>query len=439
MGGKAFSQYDTPRMPQAVYRMVCDALISHLRLYYTEVKSPIEAPEKLDHGDVDLLVHGPLQSGFDPAKTPKSEVARNIAHEIAAQEWLVGNTGQPINFAIKWPSHAGARVHPGPNAVVTQDLVAEEGETRHIQLDVHICHSYEDFRWEYFHSAHGDLWNILGTTIRKFGLTVNNKGMYLRIPDIEQSDRKKSMIFLTADPVRILDFLGVDKIKWFQPFDTKKEMFEYATGCRMFWIKEESELEDGELEGDVVGESNNTSQTGGETGKKHLKHNDRQRMGKRPIFKEWILEYIPQLRSEGKFLKQLITREEVRDEAFATFGVERVYTERLTEWKLTTHNDQLWRQIIKGNVPEDMDPQRRAATIREIKSIIVNGEEFEGSVPEAAIKDAEGFHDFAKVTEFIQQNLDHLTDIGWKKQQDRAIERMKESAAKKSRGAGVQP
>lgn len=154
----------------------------------------------------------------------------------------------------------------------------------------------------------------------------------------------------------------------------------------MFWIKEESELEDDEIEGDVIGETNNTSQTGGESGKKHLKHNDRQRMGKRPVFKEWIEEYIPQLRSEGKFSKPQITRDGVRDEAFHVFGVEKVWTERLTEWKLNTHNDQLWRQVIKGNVPEDMDPQRRAATIREIKSIIISQEEFEGTVPEVSFK-----------------------------------------------------
>lgn len=51
------------------------------------------------------------------------------------------------------------------------------------------------------------------------------------------------------------------------------------------------------------------------------------------------------------------------------------------------------------------------------------------------MKDKDGFHDFAKVTEFIKQNLDRLAEIGWKKQQDRAKERMREAEAKKSRGA----
>ncbi len=80
----------------------------------------------------------------------------------------------------------------------------------------------------------GDLWNILGTTIRPFGLTVNDKGMYLRIPEIELLDRKKSMIYLTDSPSQILQFLGLDEEKWWAEFGTRREMFELAAGCRMF-------------------------------------------------------------------------------------------------------------------------------------------------------------------------------------------------------------
>ena len=134
------------------------------------------------------------------------------------------------------------------------------------------------------------------------------------------------------------------------------------------------------MEGDVVGEIDNGGQLGGEASKKKLKHNDRQRMAKRPIFREWIEEFIPKLRAEGKYSEPKATREQVRDEAFVQFGVKEEWEERLKVWLLGRHMDEL-KAVIKGGVP-DMDPQARAATIREMKEIIVEGLEFMGSVPE---------------------------------------------------------
>jgi hypothetical protein len=65
-------------------------------------------------------------------------------------------------------------------------------------------------------------------------------------------------------------------------------------GC--FGPKEKREEE---AEGYVVGEIEVVgAQEGGEAGEKKLKQNDRQRMAKRPIFKEWIDEFIRMLREE---------------------------------------------------------------------------------------------------------------------------------------------
>lgn len=129
-----------------------------------------------------------------------------------------------MNFAIPWPGQTILKVED-------ESLVEYEVEGRkklYIQVDIHICPDYRTFRWEYFHNAHGDLWNILGSTIRRFGLTVNNNGMFIRIPDIEFHDKKKSMIFLTEEPAVILAFLGLDGSKWFKGFDSREDMFEYA-------------------------------------------------------------------------------------------------------------------------------------------------------------------------------------------------------------------
>ena len=61
-----------------------------------------------------------------------------------------------------------------------------------------------------FHHAFGDLWNLLGTTIRPFGLTANEKGLHIRIEEIELLDRKRSMICLTNDPREVCHLLGLD-------------------------------------------------------------------------------------------------------------------------------------------------------------------------------------------------------------------------------------
>lgn len=73
------------------------------------------------------------------------------------------------------------------------------------------CPDVASWKWELFHHAFGDLWNLLGTTIRPFGLTANENGLHVRIEEIEALDRKKSMIFLTKDPWEVCDLLRLDQ------------------------------------------------------------------------------------------------------------------------------------------------------------------------------------------------------------------------------------
>lgn len=55
-----------------------------------------------------------------------------------------------INLAIRWPNQPAGE------------------DEKYIQLDVHVCDSEKIMQWELFHTAHGDLWNILGSTVRDF-------------------------------------------------------------------------------------------------------------------------------------------------------------------------------------------------------------------------------------------------------------------------------
>jgi len=420
MGGNAFNKHTPPlpppRMPPEIYTQILQQTLEALRKHYQHVGSPIEGPGKPDFGDIDIMVATPLSPDFSPLTSTRHLVSQNLSKTLSAAAYILEPGNPTINLAVPWPG-------PSPQL-----------EKKFVQIDVHTCKDEKEWGWNLFHAAHGDLWNILGTTIRPFGLTVNDKGLYLRIPEIEQVDRKKSMIFLTDSPSQILEFLGLDEERWWAEFGTRREMFEFATECRMFWVKEkENEGEEGV--GDVVGEVEIGGQEGGEKGKKKLKHNDRQRMAKRPIFKEWIEEFIPAMREEGRFGLCKITREQVMEEAFEKWDVKAEYEERLKAWRLVRHEEELWREVIKGSIPEDVNPQLRGAAIRQLKAVIMEGDEWEGTVPDAAKKNEDGFHDLEVVRKFVLENWKKAGEVGWEWQQKRAMEGMKAKAEKKTAAA----
>lgn len=379
MGGHAFATSDpllsTPRMPLNIYSQVLSQSHAVLRKYYNHVDSAIEAPGKETYGDVDVLVFEPLDPTWENLEKGSAVMAEAIAEGLGAKKFLSQKGNPTINFAVPWPGQRND----------------DEGkETKCVQVDVHVCFTLESFKWELFHAAHGDLWNILGSTIRQFGLTANDKGMYLRIPEIELYDRKKSMVFLTDNPSQVIKFLGLNEERWWKPFQSKEEMFEYATGCRMFWVKEHTDATDGETDAsrdNIVTIPGTEKQElegleGGERGRKKLKHNDRQRMAKRLIFREWIDEFIPRCRETGIFRDAKTSREQVREDAFSEFGVKEEYDERLKNYMLVKHQDDIWRVAIKQSVPIDgVDPPFRAAAIRTFKATILEGEKFESETP----------------------------------------------------------
>lgn len=423
MGGHAFASrvppIKTPRMSQEVYEKALEQSQAILRKFYYKVASAIEGPGKTTYGDVDIVVALPLEdSSFSTRElvTDRLEQALNAIDKKFLDHHI-------ITFAVPWPhvSTVGASgVGTGVEALAESTNTASE--KWYVQVDVHICKDKHEFDWELFHSAHGDLWNILGTMIRRFGLTVNNHALFLRIPEIEHFNRKKSMVFLTDDPAKILDFLGLDQEKWWKRFSTPQEMFEYAATCRMFWVPDIVKDEEGggivviDVEGDVEVEKDQKS---GTEGRKKLKHNERQRMAKRPIFQAWFDEFIPRCREEGKFGDVELTREGIRAEVFEKFGVdvEEVYNTRLHDWRFAQHLVELVNNGIKGNIPlEGVDGQMRSAAVKVLKDIIIKGELYNGSVPEAAKKDENGFYDLEMVKRFVAENWMDAGRIGIAKQ-----------------------
>lgn len=399
MGGQAFASgsnpLSTPRMPLAVYLAIKNRCQEILEQCYNHVATPIEAPGKKDYGDVDFLVACPKLVYHG------SNIAETIGRALGAERSIFCKGNPTINFAVPWPS--------GVQRDAVAGCLTENDANANIfaQVDVHVSHDKDDWEWELFQHAHGDLWNILGSTIRKHGLTVNNVGFFLRIEEIELIDRKKSMVLLTKNPSAVLSFLGLDEVLWWRQFGSVQAMYEYAATCRYFWAE------------DIVKEIDED--------KKALKHNDRKRMNLRPVFRKWIEEFIPQCRESGAYKREPPLREQVREDAFKRFGVKDEYDQRLNVFRRERQTDEVWRNVIKGGLPtEDVDPDLRGAAIRGLKAIIIEGDLSNGIVPPKPLKIGDDFFNMEAVVEFVTDNWQQVGAIQLQKQNVKAAEKMAE-------------
>ncbi|KAL8769412.1 MAG: hypothetical protein Q9209_004640 [Squamulea sp. 1 TL-2023] len=279
MGGKAFTKGPhpllTPRMPNVVYRCLLRQYREQLDAFFELVANPIEAPEKATFGDIDVLVARPKVAPFE---------IETVAKALNAQRTL---SFPPLySLAVPYPGIEGSFV----------------------QLDVHICKA-DDFEWKLFHASHGDLWNLIGTSIRSFGLTANDKGLHLRIPEIEHENRKRSMVFLTAEPDTVLGFLGLNKDTYARPIDTVEAMFEYTCSCRLFRPEPYKKVD--------------------------LKSNDRKRMGQRELFRQFVEEFLPSRISMAQNIGDAagVTREDVYEEVLERFGKREEAETRIRAWR----------------------------------------------------------------------------------------------------------
>ncbi|KAI9740450.1 MAG: hypothetical protein M1834_005030 [Cirrosporium novae-zelandiae] len=314
MGGSAFSDLNIPRIPSELYFQLKNRYLQVVREFYKDADSPIEAPEKQDHGDIDLIVAKPN------CQIPILKIAQLLdASRIMGQ-------GQPTkNLAIPCP---------------------ELGINKHVQLDIHECKPGA-FTWEVFHLSHGDLWSILGPSIRAYGFVVTDTGLHVCINEIEPHNKKLSRVFLTNDPEAVLEFLGLDMEQYRdlwdgqKPFPTIDAMFKFAVENRFF-------------------RSNHFI-------RENLRPHDRKRLKQREIYRRFIEEWLPNHYMTGdekwpptqtieshsssgqekhdveipKIAPTTIlpstsdfqTRQGIIDEALERFGKRNEYDMKLTDWR----------------------------------------------------------------------------------------------------------
>ena len=430
MGGLAFSSgaepLRTPRMPPNVYQHVKGECIRILLTIYDTVESPIDGPGKANFGDVDILLHGPKTTAIG-----KNEALEKIKTVLGAARLIIERgDGISGHCALPWPSQFSQETpKDGDNSV----------GACYIQVDVKVCSRIQELEWIAFKHAHGDLWNIIGSIIRPYGLTVDQSSLWLRIREVEKLNRNRAKIFLTSDKSVILEFLGLSEDAFNRgPFDSETDFFEYTTSCRMFWVRPEEPPSDPVL-------NEQTQETGASENPGKLKSNDRRRMKQRHVFARWQNEFISECREKGRFLTQQTTREKVTEEAMEKFGVREEFETRRDDFLRSRHEQNIFKDIIKPAIPP-ADPDiaasivYRSNLVKALKRIIIDGEDRFGITPGEKLKDDNGFLITENVVDFINRKKDEVGAIAWEinkeKYEAKKARKLKLKAAEASQTSG---
>lgn len=338
MGGQAFAHIasDTPivvpRIPPDTYKQICDDLKAKLNKLFYRVTIPRDAPGKDDFGDVDFLVEG--------IRDPKNHSnIWAIVKDVLDAELYV----EPHHFGVKHPAI--------PNAYVQVDVEISPGSDTKDGAEL--------FEWTKFMKSDSDLLQIVGVVHRSLGITCNDKGMHIRVEEVEPYNRKKSMLFLTRSPDEAMDFYGYDKAKYYQGFDSEVELFDWVTHGRYFYWKVYEDCEENS--------------------------NDRSRITKRAMFRRFVYEYMPscgkstttvsQNKDDDSDTKKVVpSRQEVLRDALSMFDKHTEYNAIILEHKTQGVEEAVWLQI---NNSISLDNAARGVILKGLKRWVA----FEDSQP----------------------------------------------------------
>ncbi|RMD44284.1 hypothetical protein DV735_g770, partial [Chaetothyriales sp. CBS 134920] len=300
MGGNAFTRDDAslsfPRMSPQMYEQLKDELTARLLRHFEYVQVPIEAPEKTSYGDIDVLVCNPLN--------PDVCDAASLSSALCARMWKQPKGSDTVNLAFEWPEEEGVDVpcqQESPPDSDTPSTDSQSGVSTKgcmFQVDVHMCDSAKTFQWELFSLTHGDLWVVLGSIIRPFGLVRNHLGLLVAIHEIEKFveavggvggvPKHLGRVLVTDDPSSTLGFLGLDAERYWKPFESVGQMFDYAATCRFYIAR--GKRAQGEGQGEETGEEQSSRQ-----GKSTYEtcHRVRRQINRRDVLQRWLTEYKP--------------------------------------------------------------------------------------------------------------------------------------------------
>lgn len=314
-----------------------------------------------------------------------------------------------LTFTQESVSAPFSRLSFAPDLPSSRPITPARERRLHIQVDVQVFDSSSRLHYMLFHHAHGDIWQLLGNVIKPYGLTVDGKGLWLRIPEIEDADRKRSKVWLTGEPDAILNFLGLPYTRyWAGPFGDLYQMYEYVANCVMFWVPPADETESA------------------------LRANDRRRMKQRPAYRKWVEEFKPLCRAQGRFSEEPMTRDQVRGRAFARFNVRQTYMTERRAFLVEDQKRHILKTIIERIVPlpaegaAKEDFLYRTVLVRALKEIVLEWNRGLYSIMAPGnLRDDEGFYHLGRTESFV---LEYKDRIG-KEAMDLHHRKMKEKGA----------
>ncbi|KAF2646641.1 hypothetical protein P280DRAFT_464842 [Massarina eburnea CBS 473.64] len=306
MGGQVFANIkpdgvNVPRLPTELYQKISQDLTAKLETLFNRVTTPREGPAKLDHGDIDFLVEGIRSKN-------EADIWFTIKNLLGAELHLP-----------RGGSHSFGIPHPDiPNA--------------YVQVDVELCpgngtpDSAELFEWTRFMKGDADLLQIIGICHRPLGITCNDRGLHVRVEEIEPYNKKKSQLFLTRDPNEAMRFFGLDSSRYWAGFRDYDDLFNFVSTGRFFaWVVFDHRVE---------------------------KSNDRSRQSKRAMYRQFVEDYMPAHQEAG--VGKTWTRQQVLEEALTMFRKHRQYDEMMEEHRMKEEEEALWKTIrdslpVEGN------------------------------------------------------------------------------------------
>ncbi|KAF4435755.1 hypothetical protein F53441_13459 [Fusarium austroafricanum] len=262
----------------------------------------------------------------------------------------------------------------------------------YIQVDVRWCIAYKHCEFLRFVQSHGDMWQILGSIIRPFGLTVDDRALWLRASEIERNNWERSKIQLTSNPNEILRFLGLPIPEYWRPFTSVEAMFNYIANCPMFSVPPDYDVE---------------------KVRASARAKDRRRLAQRPVYREWVEVFKPRCRDQGLYTESSLTRDLVKDKAFDAFRIGTQYHQQVREFVYDSQRAKIRKDFIKGNCPVPEGPDdiegfhSRARTIKAMSEIVldrVDSSRYRVEAPDCLWK-PNGLFDMDRTEAFIKSKM----------------------------------
>ena len=233
MGGSAFPHLNVSRIyGNHVFARLHTLVADLLRPHYAAVARAPPLPGKTVHGDIDVIVlcdalpDSTATAGSATATaTTTTTTAISPRHELIVQALSAlayeRLPHSPVaNYALRSPLPLGGD---------TAATAAGEGDI--FQLDIHECTNQKELEWMVFQHSYGDFWPLMRLLVRWGGLRLGQTGG-LRV-DLGGGRR----VPLTRDPHTLLDFLGLDRDKYYGGVDSWQgpaDMYRFIASSRFF-------------------------------------------------------------------------------------------------------------------------------------------------------------------------------------------------------------